>query len=159
MIDPVTAGDKGPLVKMKGMVEKPPVEQAPSRLKITGRYILQPEVFELLATQTPGAGGEIQLTDAMITLSMNCDAMLEDVSNAEKLLKKIKTKDVSVKGTTADLASLKQHFLDVKNALERLKQNAKDFLTAKNRELLFKEMNTDYSNVLGTLTELMTESV
>ena len=50
---------------MKGMVEKPPVGQAPSRLKITGRYILQPEVFDLLATQTPGAGGEIQLTDAM----------------------------------------------------------------------------------------------
>jgi UTP--glucose-1-phosphate uridylyltransferase len=65
VIDPVTAGDKGPLVKMKGMVEKPPVDKAPSRLKITGRYILQPEVFDLLATQTPGAGGEIQLTDAM----------------------------------------------------------------------------------------------
>ena len=65
VIDPVTAGDQGPLVKMKGMVEKPPIEQAPSRLKITGRYILQPQVFDLLATQTPGAGGEIQLTDAM----------------------------------------------------------------------------------------------
>ena len=65
VIDPVTAGDAGPLVKMKGMVEKPPVDKAPSRLKITGRYILQPEVFDLLATQTPGAGGEIQLTDAM----------------------------------------------------------------------------------------------
>ena len=100
-----------------------------------------------------------EVKDAMITLSMNCDAMLEDVSNSEKILKKIKTKDVSVKGTTADLASLKKHFLDVKSGLERLKQNAKDFLTAKNRELLFQEMNTDYSNVLGTLTELMAESV
>lgn len=65
VIDPITAGDKGPLVKMKGMVEKPPIDKAPSRLKITGRYILQPQVFNLLATQTPGAGGEIQLTDAM----------------------------------------------------------------------------------------------
>lgn len=65
VIDPVTAGDQGPLVKMKGMVEKPPIDQAPSRLKITGRYILQPQVFDLLATQTPGAGGEIQLTDAL----------------------------------------------------------------------------------------------
>jgi UTP--glucose-1-phosphate uridylyltransferase len=65
VIDPAVAGDKGPLVRMKGMVEKPLVDKAPSRLKITGRYILQPEVFELLATQTPGAGGEIQLTDAM----------------------------------------------------------------------------------------------
>ncbi len=68
VIDPVTAGDAGPLVKMKGMVEKPPVGQAPSRLKITGRYILQPEIFNLLVTQTPGAGGEIQLTDAMLRL-------------------------------------------------------------------------------------------
>jgi UTP--glucose-1-phosphate uridylyltransferase len=53
---------------MKGMVEKPPAAEAPSRLKITGRYILQPEIFDLLATQTPGAGGEIQLTDAMLRL-------------------------------------------------------------------------------------------
>ena len=65
VIDPVTAGDNGPLVRMKGMVEKPAVDKAPSRLKITGRYLLQPDIFELLATQTPGAGGEIQLTDAM----------------------------------------------------------------------------------------------
>ena len=65
VIDPVEPGATGRLVKMKGMVEKPPVASAPSRLKITGRYILQPEVFDLLATQTPGAGGEIQLTDAM----------------------------------------------------------------------------------------------
>lgn len=65
VIDPANPTATGALVKMKGMVEKPPVDKAPSRLKITGRYILQPEVFELLATQTPGAGGEIQLTDAM----------------------------------------------------------------------------------------------
>ena len=50
---------------MTGMVEKPPREEAPSNLKITGRYILQPEIFDLLANQTPGAGGEIQLTDSM----------------------------------------------------------------------------------------------
>ncbi len=53
------------LVRMTGMVEKPPREEAPSNLKITGRYILQPEIFDLLANQTPGAGGEIQLTDSM----------------------------------------------------------------------------------------------
>lgn len=47
------------------MVEKPRPEDAPSNLIITGRYILQPEIFDLLATQTKGAGGEIQLTDAM----------------------------------------------------------------------------------------------
>ena len=53
------------LIKMKAMVEKPPREEAPSNLKITGRYILQPEVFKLLEDQPPGAGNEIQLTDAM----------------------------------------------------------------------------------------------
>jgi UTP--glucose-1-phosphate uridylyltransferase len=64
VIDPV--GDaSGRLVRMRGMVEKPEAAAAPSRLKITGRYILQPAVFDLLATQTAGAGGEIQLTDAM----------------------------------------------------------------------------------------------
>lgn len=55
----------GPLIEMSGMVEKPAVADAPSRYKITGRYILQSKVMELLATQDTGAGGEIQLTDAM----------------------------------------------------------------------------------------------
>nr|WP_284342320.1 UTP--glucose-1-phosphate uridylyltransferase GalU [Devosia nitrariae] len=50
------------------MVEKPKPEDAPSNLIISGRYILQPEIFNLLAEQTKGAGGEIQLTDAMQTL-------------------------------------------------------------------------------------------
>jgi UTP--glucose-1-phosphate uridylyltransferase len=51
------------------MVEKPSREKAPSNLIITGRYILQPEIFDLLANQTGGAGGEIQITDSMITLA------------------------------------------------------------------------------------------
>jgi UTP--glucose-1-phosphate uridylyltransferase len=51
------------------MIEKPPREQAPSSLIITGRYILQPEIFNILADQTRGAGGEIQITDAMIRLA------------------------------------------------------------------------------------------
>ena len=50
---------------MKGMVEKPAPGTAPSNLSISGRYILQPEIFDLLETQESGAGGEIQLTDAM----------------------------------------------------------------------------------------------
>jgi UTP--glucose-1-phosphate uridylyltransferase len=50
------------------MVEKPPRGTAPSNLHITGRYILQPEIFGLLAKQETGAGGEIQLTDSMIRL-------------------------------------------------------------------------------------------
>ena len=56
------------LVKMSGMVEKPSVDEAPSQLSITGRYILQPEIFKLLSDQGAGAGGEIQLTDAMARL-------------------------------------------------------------------------------------------
>jgi UTP--glucose-1-phosphate uridylyltransferase len=58
----------GRVIKMKGMVEKPPRAQAPSNLSITGRYILQPEIFDLLGSQGAGAGGEIQLTDAMVRL-------------------------------------------------------------------------------------------
>lgn len=54
--------------RINGMVEKPKIEEAPSNLIISGRYILQPEIFGKLATQKPGAGGEIQLTDAMIAL-------------------------------------------------------------------------------------------
>jgi len=50
------------------MVEKPPRGAAPSNLHITGRYILQPEIFAVLARHERGTGGEIQLTDAMITL-------------------------------------------------------------------------------------------
>ena len=56
----------GPLVT--GLVEKPAPGTAPTNLYISGRYILQPEIFSLLETQTPGAGGEIQLTDALIAL-------------------------------------------------------------------------------------------
>ncbi len=57
--------DDGRLAKAKGLVEKPEPAEAPSTLSIIGRYILQPEVFEHLKKQEQGAGGEIQLTDAM----------------------------------------------------------------------------------------------
>jgi UTP--glucose-1-phosphate uridylyltransferase len=60
---------KGKMFSITGMVEKPPREQAPSNLIITGRYILQPEILATLAKQERGAGGEIQLTDAMIQLA------------------------------------------------------------------------------------------
>lgn len=58
----------GRLIEMSGMVEKPPRAEAPSNLAITGRYILQPEIFGLLSDQGAGAGGEIQLTDSMARL-------------------------------------------------------------------------------------------
>ena len=60
---------KGKAFRVTGMVEKPKREEAPSNLSITGRYILQPQIFELLEKQSAGAGGEIQLTDAMLALS------------------------------------------------------------------------------------------
>lgn len=60
--------DDGKLVDIKGLVEKPKPENAPSTLSVIGRYILQPEVFNHLASFEKGAGGEIQLTDAMAKL-------------------------------------------------------------------------------------------
>jgi UTP--glucose-1-phosphate uridylyltransferase len=59
----------GNMFEISTMVEKPPKGTAPSNLSITGRYILQPEIFSILETQERGAGGEIQLTDAMIGLA------------------------------------------------------------------------------------------
>jgi UTP--glucose-1-phosphate uridylyltransferase len=59
----------GNMFEVDGMVEKPKQGTAPSNLSITGRYILQPEIFRILETQERGAGNEIQLTDAMIGLA------------------------------------------------------------------------------------------
>ena len=72
IVDP--EGDSsGQRIAMKGMVEKPPQGTAPSNLSISGRYILQPRLFDLLADQGKGAGGEIQLTDAMARLMAEQD--------------------------------------------------------------------------------------
>ncbi|MFC7734957.1 UTP--glucose-1-phosphate uridylyltransferase GalU [Roseomonas sp. GCM10028921] len=60
--------DKGKLVSVKGLVEKPSVEKAPSNLTIIGRYVLMPEVVNFLSLMEKGAGGEVQLTDAMAKL-------------------------------------------------------------------------------------------
>lgn len=57
------------LVKITDMVEKPNVGEAPSNYAVAGRYIIQPEIFELLASQPKGKGGEIQLTDALKHMS------------------------------------------------------------------------------------------
>ena len=66
----VGVGDrKGKMFVITSMVEKPPADRAPSNLILTGRYILQPEILDLLGKQERGAGGEIQLTDAMIQLA------------------------------------------------------------------------------------------
>lgn len=57
--------NKGRLVKLSSMVEKPSMDTAPSQMAVLGRYVLTPEIFDLLKTQGTGAGGEIQLTDAI----------------------------------------------------------------------------------------------
>jgi len=59
----------GKMFAITNMVEKPPRDRAPSNLILTGRYILQPEILDILSTQERGTGGEIQLTDAMIQLA------------------------------------------------------------------------------------------
>jgi UTP--glucose-1-phosphate uridylyltransferase len=66
-------GQDGRLNRMTGMVEKPAPGTEPSNLFISGRYILQPEIFQILETQERGAGGEIQLTDGMFNLMKRQD--------------------------------------------------------------------------------------
>lgn len=57
------------VVKLAGMVEKPQPQDAPSNLAVMGRYILEPQIFSYLKNQTPGAGNEIQLTDAIARMA------------------------------------------------------------------------------------------
>ena len=54
--------------KVKGLVEKPAVEEAPTNVAILGRYIITPQIFKVLENTKPGKGGEIQLIDALLTL-------------------------------------------------------------------------------------------
>jgi UTP--glucose-1-phosphate uridylyltransferase len=68
----ITPGEtKGAATEVRGLVEKPKPEEAPSRLGVVGRYILQPEVMDILGRGERGAGGEIQLTDGMAQLIGN----------------------------------------------------------------------------------------
>src|SRR5882757_76191 len=67
IVDATAAGPR--LFELHGLVEKPAIEDAPSDFAIMGRYVVTPEVFELLAHGKPGAGGEIQFTDALMALS------------------------------------------------------------------------------------------
>lgn len=68
VIDPISEVSKG-LFDVKAFVEKPKPEEAPSDLAIIGRYLLTPEIFDILEDQEPGLGGEVQLTDAIDTLN------------------------------------------------------------------------------------------
>lgn len=64
-----TPTDADDVVAISGLVEKPPADEAPSNLAVIGRYVLSPEVFDVLRETPPGRGGEIQLTDALQTLA------------------------------------------------------------------------------------------
>lgn len=66
------------LVKLSTMVEKPKLEDAPSNLAVLGRYVLEPEIFTYLENQEPGAGNEIQLTDAIARLAKDRDVFACD---------------------------------------------------------------------------------
>ena len=65
--------DQDDVVKVKGLVEKPKREDAPSNLAIIGRYVLSPAVFDILERTEPGKGGEIQLTDALQEMAADPD--------------------------------------------------------------------------------------
>jgi UTP--glucose-1-phosphate uridylyltransferase len=67
-VDPEAPPDADGVVRVRGMIEKPPRDAAPSDLAIIGRYVLTPEVFTMLDRITPGNGGEFQLTDAIALL-------------------------------------------------------------------------------------------
>lgn len=88
IIDPLTAIQSDGTVEVKGLVEKPKPEEAPSNLSIMGRYVLTPSIFTALEQTTVGAGGEIQLTDA-----------LQLVNEQERVLAQ------SVEGTVYDIGS------------------------------------------------------
>lgn len=66
-VDGEQVGDR--LYQVNGMVEKPKTEEAPTNVAVLGRYVITPEIFDHLANTKPGAGGEIQLTDALKTLA------------------------------------------------------------------------------------------
>lgn len=66
IVDGIKLNDK--ISKVKGLIEKPSIDTAPSNMAILGRYIITPKIFDLLETTMPGKGGEIQLTDALLKL-------------------------------------------------------------------------------------------
>jgi UTP--glucose-1-phosphate uridylyltransferase len=66
--------DSADVVRVTELVEKPAAGEAPSNLAIVGRYVLAPEIFDILEHQAPGRGGEIQLTDALQTLAAQSDS-------------------------------------------------------------------------------------
>lgn len=77
IVDSVPTDDER-IFKVKDMVEKPTMEEAPSRLAVMGRYVITPEIFRILDHTEPGRGGEIQLTDALKVLARQQDVYAYD---------------------------------------------------------------------------------
>lgn len=82
VVDPAGALDEHGVVAVRGLVEKPPVDEAPSDLIIIGRYTLTPDVFDEIARLRPGAKGELQLTDALLAQALRAPfhGVLSDIS-------------------------------------------------------------------------------
>jgi UTP--glucose-1-phosphate uridylyltransferase len=117
--------DRG-LYKISGLVEKPKKELAPSNVAVMGRYVLSPRIFDILSEQTPGAGGEIQLTDAIARLNEHeavyayeFEGMRYDVG--EKLGFLLTTIDFALRRDDLryDLLQYMQRALDVEKAERR----------------------------------------
>lgn len=70
--------DNERIIKVKDMVEKPALEEAPSRVAVLGSYVITPEIFRILDHTKPGRGGEIQLTDALKVLARQKDVYAYD---------------------------------------------------------------------------------
>lgn len=104
--------DDGVHVKANRVVEKPPVHEAPSTTAIVGRYILQPDIFEILAQQHSGTGGEIQLTDAFTPL-----------------IKTMPFHGFRFEGQRFDCGS-KEGWLEANIAFAYTRQDSRDFLLA-----------------------------
>ena len=79
VIDPVAEVQNGKAIEVKGFIEKPSKEAAPSNYAIMGRYILTPSIFEKLEATEPDTGGEIQLTDAIQSLNQEEQVVAQDV--------------------------------------------------------------------------------
>ncbi|HSU72219.1 MAG TPA: hypothetical protein VLJ21_00010 [Candidatus Binatia bacterium] len=92
------------------------------------------------------------------TFAMNCDALTDDLTGAEAVLKKVRKKTIKLCKGAVNVPELKEHVKQLHTLVKRLRSNAKQFLHARDREMVFQEMNKDYSELLGTLTELMTET-
>ncbi len=121
-LDPSFNVGKG-LMKLKGLVEKPPVGTAPSRYAIFGRYIITPIIFDILEKTNPGAGGEIQLTDALVALAKQEDVYALDFEG--------KRYDVGQKlgflRATVDFALMRADLKEEFSAMMRQKYENGDF--------------------------------